>query len=255
MAELIILGAASAVSDSMHENTHMLLKDARCAILIDCVGRPLVSLKAAGLGIGALGDLILTHFHPDHVGAVPNLLMASWLLGRTSPLHIHGLEHCLERIEQTMTAYGWDDWHGFFPVSFHNVRLQEDSLVIENEAFRITASPVRHYVPTIGLRITSRDTGFVFTYSSDTMPCPETVRLAASADLLIHEATGHEPLGHSSAAEAGAIAQQAGVRRLGLIHYNVWGVDPSRLIDEAAGVYDGEVFLCEDGQRIELRRP
>jgi ribonuclease Z len=113
---------------------------------------------------------------------------------------------------------------------------------------------VCHFVPTIGLRITTADTGFVLAYSSDTMPCPEIVRLAAGADLLLHEASGHEPLGHSSAAQAGEIAQQAGVRRLGLIHYNVWEADPSHLVAEAASAFDGDVFLCEDFQRIELRR-
>jgi ribonuclease Z len=254
MAELIILGTASAVPDAMHENTHMLLRDAQSTVLIDCVGRPLVSLKRVDVGVEDVGDLILTHFHPDHVGAVPNLMMASWLIGRTSPLNVYGLDHCITRVEDSLTAFGWENWLGFFPVSFHTVPEREGVLVLENEVYRITASPVCHYVPTMGLRTTTADTGFVLAYSSDTMPCAETVRLAAGADLLIHEATGHEPLGHSSAAQAGEIARQAGVRRLGLIHYNVWEADPSHLIDEAASVFGGEVFLCEDFQRIELRR-
>jgi len=253
MAELIILGTASAVPDAMHENTHMLLKDPRSTVLIDCVGRPLVMLRRVGVGVEDVGDLILTHFHPDHVGAVPNLMMASWLVGRTSPLNVYGLDHCITRVEDSLTAFGWENWLGFFPVSFHTVPGREGVPVLENEVYRITASPVCHYVPTIGLRVTTADTGFVLAYSSDTMPCSETVRLAAGADLLIHEATGHEPLGHSSAVQAGETARQAGVRRLGLIHYNVWEADPSHLVDEAASVFDGEVFLCEDFQRIELR--
>jgi ribonuclease Z len=109
-------------------------------------------------------------------------------------------------------------------------------------------------VPTIGLRVIVKKTGFVFAYSSDTIPCPETVRLAYGADLLIHEASGDEPLGHSGAAQAGAIASEAGANRLGLIHYPVWTSDTSQLVPAAKTTFEGEAFLCEDFMEIPLVR-
>ncbi len=253
MPKLIILGSASAVPDAEHENTHMVLQGADSLLMIDCTGRPLVDLKKVGIGVEGVTDLILTHFHPDHVGSVPNLLMSAWLVGRKGPLRIYGLHHCLQRIEDLMMAFHWDEWPGFFPVAFHHLPEREGILVLDNKDFHITASPVRHYVPTIGLRIVVKETGFVFAYSSDTVPCPETVRLSQGVDLLIHEATGDEPLGHSSAAQAGAIAQEAGAKKLGLIHYNVWNADPSHLVPEAHSTFDGPVFLCSDFMTIDLR--
>ena len=255
MPKLVILGSASAVPDANHENSHMLLQGANSNVLIDCTGRPLVNLKKIGLGINDVSDMILTHFHPDHVGAVPQMMMASWLTGRSEAMRIYGLHHCLQRVEDLMMAYHWDEWPGFFPVAFHHLPEREGIMVMDNDDFHISASPVRHYVPTIGLRIVAKETDFVFAYSSDTVPCPETVRLSQEADLLIHEATGDEPLGHSSAVQAGAIAQEARVNRLGLIHYNVWNTDPTHLIDEAGEAFDGPVFLCEDFMEIALGEP
>jgi ribonuclease Z len=250
---LIILGTASVVPDADHENSHMLLHGQNGVILIDCAGQPLVNFKKVGIGIEDLSDAILTHFHPDHIGAFPNLLLSLWLVGRQSSLRIYGLHHCLERVEDLMTAFHWEEWAGFFSVAFHHLPEREGVLVLENDDFLITASPVRHYVPTIGLRVVVKQTGFVFAYSSDTVPCPETVRLAYGADLLIHEATGDEPLGHSSAAQAGAIAQEAGVKALGLIHYHVWEADTDHLVPDARTTFDGPVFLCKDMMELRLK--
>ncbi len=168
------------------------------------------------------------------------------------PMRIYGLHHCLERIEDLMAAFHWEEWPGLFPVAFHHLPEKEGITVIDNEDFHITASPVRHYVPTIGLRVHVKETNFIFAYSCDTIPCPETVRLAYQADLLIHEATGDEPLGHASAEQAGVIAAEAGAKRLGLIHYHVWETETDHLVPEAKKSFPGPVFLCEDFMEIEL---
>jgi ribonuclease Z len=210
-------------------------------------------LKQVSIHHNDLKALILTHFHPDHAASVPSLLLSSWIVGRTAPLHVYGLHHCLQRVEELMSFYHWEKWSGFFPVVFHHLPQREGIHVFENEDFLITASPVRHYVPTIGIRVEVKENGFVFAYSSDTIPCPETVRLAKEADILIHEATGDEPLGHSSAAQAGAIATEAGAGRLGLIHYPVWEASTDHLVPEAQETFKGPTFLCEDFMEIPLR--
>jgi ribonuclease Z len=232
----------------------MIIQGETSSILIDCVGTPIVRLGQAGVGLEDIDHIILTHFHPDHVGAFPELLITQWLLGRKSPMTVHGLSHCMERVEQLMTAYHWEDWAGMFPVTFHHLPEQEGYLVLDTDEFQISASPVRHFIPTIGVRVLVKESGFVFAYSSDTTPCPEVVRLSHDADLLIHEATGVEPLGHSSAIQAGAIAEEACVKRLGLIHYPVRSVNPAKLSDDARKSFSGPVFVCSDLMEIELHR-
>jgi ribonuclease Z len=251
MSHLILLGTSNAIPDPDHENTHMALITNERVILIDCVGSPNVRLTQAGIPLSSITDLILTHFHPDHVSGVPLLLMNMWLVGREEPLRIYGLHHCLERIEDVMALYHWDKWPGFFPVAFHRLPEREYILVLETEEAKIYSSPVRHLIPTIGLRMENNQGPGVIAYSCDTEPCPSVVRLARKADVLIHEATGFGA-GHSSASQAGSIAREASVNRLLLIHYPIEDMDPENLLEQAGATFDGEIGLAEDFMKIPL---
>jgi ribonuclease Z len=251
MAKLIILGSSNAIPDATHENTHMAFQGQESTVLVDCVSNPILRLQQAGLSFNKVTDLILTHFHPDHVSGVPLLLMGMWLMGHARNVDIYGLHHTLDRIEDLMGFYDWDHWPDFFPVAFHRLPHREDMPVLENGDFRIIASPVRHLVPTIGLRIECVQSGKVVAYSCDTEPCPAVVELAQGADVLIHEASGAFP-GHTSATQAGDIARKAGAKKLYLIHYPTGKNDPRPLVDEAGEVFGGEVQLAEDFMEIEL---
>lgn len=253
MTKLTVLGSASARPDgSGREHTYMVMVgQSGKAVMIDCAGGPLSRLGKAGVPLDDLRDLVLTHFHPDHTYGVPMLLMGTWLNGRQLPLRVFGLRHCLERALDQMGFYHWDEWPDFFPIPFYHLPERENVLVLDNEDFVITASPVRHFVPTIGLRIKSKETGKVIAYSSDTSPCPEVVGLARDVDILIHEAAG-ATFGHSSAAQAGAVAAEAGAKKLVLIHYDVPDDGEQDLVAEAALNYDGPVELADDYTVIEF---
>ncbi len=250
MPKLIILGTAAAIPDPARENTHMALVGRRNAVLIDCVGTPTVHLARAAVPLDSVSDLIVTHFHPDHVSGVPLLLMNMWLLGRQDPLRVYGLHHCLERLEHMMSLYHWDNWPNFFPVAFHRLPEREHMLVMETEDFRVYSSPVRHIVPTIGLRLENAVGGQAVAYSGDTEPCEAVIRLASGAQVLIHEASGGG-VGHSTADQAGQVARTAEVGRLLLIHYP-GGVLGAGLVEQAQAVYPGPVALAQDFTEIEF---
>ena len=251
MTKLVILGSSNAIPTEEHENTHMALLGEERFVLIDCVSNPMVRLKKAGLNFNDLTDLILTHFHPDHVTGVPLLLQNMWQLGRTRPLSIYGLHHTLDRIIDLMGFYDWSDWPNFFPVIFHRLPEQNGTTVFSDAEFNITSYPVRHFIPTIGLRIGFPKTGKVLAYSCDTEPCPEVIELAQNADVLIHEAHGAQ-VGHSSASQAAGIARDAGAKKLFLIHYQTWNNDPAPLVEEAAQIFSGDVALAKDFMEMEF---
>jgi len=69
--------------------------------------------------------------------------------------------------------------------------------------------------------------------------------------VLIHEATG-AIVGHSSASQAGAIAREAGVDRLILIHYKAGKIQLDKLISQAQETFSGDVVLAEDFMEIDL---
>ena len=245
MPKLVILGTSNAVANEEHENTHMVLVGQERSVLIDCVSSPIVRLSKAGVDFNHLTDLILTHFHPDHVSGVPLLLMDMWLLGRKLPLNIYGLSHTLERIQKLMDLYDWSGWPNFFPVSFTILPEEEMSLVFECSEYRVLASPVRHLIPTVGLRVEFFQVDKIFAYSCDTEPVKSVVNLASGADVLIHEAAGASR-GHSSAAQAGEVARESEVGALYLIHYPSGKSDPVALVSEASQFFGGPVALAED---------
>jgi ribonuclease Z len=251
MPKLVILGSANAITSLNHENSHMVIVGTQNILLIDSPGNPLVRLKKLGLAFEQISDLVLTHFHPDHVSGVPLLLMDMWLLGRKQPLHIHGLDYTLERIEDILELYNWTNWPGFYPVQFNRLPEQELVSVVERGDFRLFASPVNHLVPNIGLRVEFPGTGKAMAYSSDTEPCQQVVRLAEGVDVLVHEAAGAAK-GHSSPQQAGEVARQAEVHSLYLIHYPCWDVDPQPLIAEAQETFGGQVDLAVDFMEIEF---
>jgi ribonuclease Z len=250
MAKITILGTANAIADRDHENTHLVVAGRERVVLVDCPSNPILRLERAGVDFHSVTDLIVTHFHPDHVSGVPLFLMEMWLMGRSDPLEIFGLDDTLDRLEKMMQLYEWHRWPNFYPVSFTRVAASELTSVLDCPDYKILSSPVKHLIPTIGLRweFPSKK---IFAYSCDTEPCEQVVRLAAGADVLVHESSGATK-GHSSAAQAGDIATQAEVSHLYLIHYPSGSHRTSDLVAEAQSHFQGRVSLAEDFTTLEF---
>jgi ribonuclease Z len=254
MAKLTFLGTASAVAFEGHENTYLVITGEGSSILVDCASNPILRLRKAGIHYDDVSDLIITHFHADHVSGLPNLLMDMWILGRKKEFRIYGSETTISRAKMMMDLFEWDTWQNMYPVFFHIIPPDELAMVLENQDFQIISSPVDHLIPTLGLRIKCLKTNFVAAYSCDTNPDPRTVRLAAEADVLIHEAAGPYE-GHSTPGQAGEIASQSGVGRLYLIHYSIYGDKSAQSItQEAKKTFPGEVILAEDFMEISFNK-
>ena len=244
MTRLTILGSAAAVPDMDHENAYMVLEGEKDALLIDCAGSPLARLQAAGVDLDQLSSLIVTHYHPDHIYGVPSLLLGLRMHGRRAPFDIFGTRESLAVIWGMMDLLGWQKWPSPFPVGRHQVETTEGALVIDSDEFEVRATPTKHSLPSIGLRIVSKATGGVLAYSSDTEPCDAFVRLAQGADILIHESTG-DYVGHSTGTQAGAVAGRCGAKKLVLIHYSI-DANLKALQWEAEKEFGGSVELAED---------
>jgi len=239
-----IIGSSNAIPTKKRDTTYLTLQTKEKYILIDCGTNAFVRLVQSGMSPDQLTDIIVTHFHPDHVVGLPLLLMDLWLIGRKQPLIIHGLNETITRIEKMMSLFGWGNWPEFFQVSFQVVP-QVKSVILYDSSVKLWSTPVKHLIPTIGLRIESLSKPFSIAYTCDTEPCQGVDDLALGADILIHESAGNAK-GHSTAGQAGEAAARAEVDKLVLIHYPNHS-EESKLINEAAVNYSGEIITAVDG--------
>ncbi|MGH8987849.1 MAG: ribonuclease Z [Acidimicrobiales bacterium] len=99
--------------------------------------------------------------------------------------------------------------------------------------------------------------GQVVAFVMDTTWCDGALALAAGADLLVCESTFASAeagmaaaWGHLTAADAGRLAAQAGVRRLLLTHFSQRYTDVEPLLEEAAGAFGGDVIAAADLLRV-----
>lgn len=239
------LGTGSAGAGPDRTTSMLAVEAAGHAVLVDCGGDAVQRLLAAGLDPVALDAVILTHEHPDHISGYPLLLEKLWLRGRRDPLPVYGPAPTLEKARTLFDVFNTDNWDGLPERIYHEVAMEPGAGVARLGGLVITATPVVHPVPTIGLRFEAE--GRVFAYSCDTAPTPNVVELARGADLLIHEATASTPGVHSSPEEAAAVAAEAGVRRLLLTH----APDPAGPLDGARALF-APTDWCTDGLRVEV---
>lgn len=247
MPTLHLLGTGAALSSGARTTTMLAVAAPGSVLLIDCGGDAAQRMLAQGIALDELVGVVLTHEHPDHIGGFPLLVERLWLAGRRHPLPVHGPEGTLERARRLWTTFDTSGWEGVPELEWRGVTLEQDANVLESAVWTVTAAPGEHSVPSIALRVEHRETGSVVAYSADTRPTPAVARLAAGADLLIHEATGGEAGGHSTAEAAAEIAAEAGVGRLVLVHLPPEAPD----LEEARRRF-APIELGEDGGRYDF---
>lgn len=251
MPELIIMGTSSAVAGPGRENTHYLLVGDRSMILIDCGGNPIRRILEAGCRYERLTDVVLTHFHPDHVSGLPLLVMDLWILGRKKSLSISGPEHAVIRVKKMIDLFEMDQWDGLYPIDYRPVEVQAGKEILKNSEFIFRTIPVDHTLPGFGYQIEDRNSGFRIVISGDTSPTEELALAARGVDVLIHEAGG-DYQGHTSAQQAGRIAHKSGVGKLYLVHYSLHNQTRDDLVKAAQAEFSGEVFAAEKFSRIDF---
>lgn len=242
---LHLLGTGAPFPVAGRTTTMLAVESGEAVLLIDCGGDAVERMQASGLDPAHLTGVILTHAHADHVGGVPLLVEKLWLGGRKAPLPVYGIAPALDVARRLLDVFGASEWLGLFEIVWNEIAHEPLTDVLDDAHFRVLASPVVHAIPNVGLRIETKADGHALAYSSDTEPCEAVVELARGARLLVHEATGAGP-GHSSAAQAAAVARDAGVPLLVLVHL------PSGLTDdnlaEARSIFPATALGKEGGR-------
>jgi ribonuclease BN (tRNA processing enzyme) len=245
------------------------------AYVVDCGDGVARQLALAGVPLPSLRHVFITHHHSDHNADYGNLIWLAWTAGLYTRVDTWGPPP-LERMTKLffeMNAYDIDTRiadEGRPPlvplVHVHEVSV--GGLVLQDANVKVTAALVRHppVVPALAYRFDAADRSIVV--SGDTAPADELVTLARGADVLVHEALHpagvqrllarvsnapnlmkHLEAHHTSAEDAGRVAQAAGVKTLVLSHL-VPPDDPAitaeMWIDAARAHFRGQVILGRD---------
>lgn len=257
MARMIFLGTGAALPYVNRTNTTIavLLDSATPGLLIDCGGDVYGALLRARITPDAIGDLLITHAHIDHIGSLPSLIESYRLGGRTSPLRIWALPEVLSIAQRLIAVYDYElklhDWT--YDISFSPIEHDQD-LTLGGIPTRILA--MDHSLPSIGVRLEMP--GGAIAYTCDTQPTPNVAELARGARMLITECTFlHANVHfartskHTTAFEAGQAAAASNVATLALVHIGIEdAVDAARA--EAAQSFSGEILIPDDGHIMDV---
>ena len=243
MTRVRFIGSGDSFGNGGRFQTCILVDGDGYRFLIDCGATSLVALRRAGVDPGSIDAVLLTHFHGDHCGGVPYLILDGQFTKRERPLAIAGPPGVRER----MTAV----FEAALPTSSRTEqRFGVSYLELGETATRIgplevMALPVAHLPETAphGLRV--RIDGHVVGYTGDTGWCDAVPRLADGADLFIAEAYSFEKRIPQHLSHAALVAHRDELRakRIVLTHA---GAETLARHDELTWP------LADDGTEIEI---
>jgi ribonuclease BN (tRNA processing enzyme) len=246
---LTILGGGGWFPAHGRHTACAVLRHGDAAIMIDAgtgVGRALERPEVLA-GVQRL-DILLTHFHLDHVsglaylpalGLCPNTtIWGPGALLYDTPTHV-----LLDRVSHE---------------PFHPVPLEDQEILvrdipareIELAGVRVATRPqTRHSAPSLGLRFDD-----TLAWVTDTAYDPASARFAAGCATVAHESwfTTTNPRNeniHSAAAEAAQVASDADAGQLLLIHLPPFREGLGELLEEAAQIFP-RAELALDGAGV-----
>ena len=251
---LIILGGGGWFPAHGRQTACALLRDGDSAVMIDAgtgTGR-LVERPHLLDGVKRL-DIILTHFHLDHVAGLAYLPA----IGVCEETTLWGpgalLYNAPTRLVLAQLSHE----------PFHPVPLEAQDIEVCDlpaEELELPATRVflrrqdRHSAPTLGLRFDDR-----LTWITDTAYDSDSAAFAAGSHTLAHEAwftdaAPRNPEIHSSASQAAQISAEAGIEQLLLIHLPPFGAPLHDLLFEAQTEVP-QATLADDGADVSALLP
>lgn len=245
------------------------------AYVIDCGDGVARQLAFADVPLAQLRHVFITHHHSDHNADYGNLLWLAWTAGLRTRVDTWGPPP-LEKMTRLFFEMNADELktrvadEGRVPLIplIHVHEVSEAGAVMQDENVKVTAALVHHppVVPAFAYRFDAHDRSIVI--SGDTAPSDNLIKLAEGADVLVHEAlfvSGVDRMiarvsnaatlkqsimsHHTTAEDAGRVAQAAGVKMLVLSHL-VPPDDPTitdqMWIDAARMQFRGPVVVGKD---------
>lgn len=288
MARVLVIGAGTPIPTAERWGSAFVVEVGGDRLIFDCGPAATYKLVKAGLRPADIEYLFFTHHHFDHDVDYPCFLLTRWDLGtgRESPLRVYGpsptetitdrligengafVFDWQSRLNHPLTQRGYQNRRGVLP------RPVPAATVIARDVgpgpvhaaaeWRVTAAPADHFQPyldSLAYRLDCAEGSIVFT--GDTQPCRSVIDLAQGADLMLCmcsadeialEARG-ENFAQCGTLGAAAMAAEAGVKKLALVHVGPRLAAPGAMekgIAAVARVYDGNIVFARELMSIQL---
>ena len=272
--DITLLGTGSPIADPNRAGPATLVQAGGEHYLVDCGRGVLMRLAAAGVPVGQLTAVCITHLHSDHITDLNDVITAMWITTfEPTPLRIIGPPGTKEVVGHILASLGPDIGYRLA----HHADLEQPPLLEITEtdgvglpdvsiaAVRVTTTPTDHrpVEPSIAFRFDHDGNGVVV--AGDTVPCAGLDALCAGADALVHTVIRKDIIANipiqrlqdtldyqSSPEEAAQTAERAGIGTLVLTHYvptiPPGGGDDWRQL--AAQHFSGRVELGDDLHRV-----
>ena len=199
-----------------------------------------------------LDAIWISHFHGDHFFGVPALLLRFWEQKRNKPLAIVG-QTGVERIVCQAMELAYPGFTGklMYPLDFCEIEPGQKMSIVGLEW---SVAQSIHGQRNLAVRID--DGRHSIFYSGDGLFSPETLDLARTCSLLVHEAFQLDPLtpNHGTVRQCIDFAREANTAMLALVHVqrDERRERYSEILNLLEGIGDLHVILPETGDELEL---
>jgi ribonuclease BN (tRNA processing enzyme) len=185
--KLTVLGCGDAFGSGGRFNTSFHLESKNHQILVDCGASTLIRIKQLGLVVSAIDTIIITHFHGDHYGGIPFLVLSNQIeYQRKTPLTIIGPKGVKIKVYELQKALysGTSAMLDQLDITF--LEFQTENWIAYQD-LELYAAKVKHSPPSDPHGVKLKLDGKIFAFSGDTEWCDSLVDLADEADLFIIE--------------------------------------------------------------------
>lgn len=255
MAKLVVVGCGTVVPEPDRGASSYFVEAEGARVLFDCGPGAVQAMARLGLPWGEITDLAITHFHPDHVGALPGLFFSfthGLYESRSAPLSVWGPAGTRRLFERLADALGDFMLAPGFEVEI--VEVEPDEAVVVAGGLQLTAHKTPHTDESVAYRLDGPEVAFG--YSGDTGASTTLGPFMAGVSTLVCECSlrDHEvSANHLSPSSVAEIARSANPDILVLSHiypHFRTAEDPAALVAEAG--YDGTIRIASEGLRVRL---
>ena len=147
MLDICLLGCGGMMPLPRRHLTSMMARFNGSNILIDCGEGTQISIKEKGWSFKSIDLICFTHYHGDHIGGLPGLLLTMGNSDRTEPLTMIGPKG-LKRVVDSLRVIAPE-----LPFEIIYMEIEGNEQVFSFGGYRIEAFKVHHRVPCYGYSI------------------------------------------------------------------------------------------------------